>query len=493
MIKVTKKLVSNNEALNSATSHKMANYKCIMYIMLSLMLLQFFTGCAIIRGGSEAALAIFLEKPSMELVLDRLNTAACSAMTAKAVINDIPISKDSKWPEQMESFPKEQLSEIIKVLGIDRAYVDNGGFVSPIKAHLVQVQTILYDVPPDLYAKNGSCYKIGEETFINGYYFKILNRGKIIKKSTPSQTEIENALGNAVKQFLDFGKANCAHRTFYKRKGKYKASLVNAAALNNGHKNISTALISVLEQYNAGDISDLKSSLAEIKDIKNDIIAINNEIMSLENKKTRLKRKEKVPGYASIDKVDSELSVKQKELDDKKERTSELQLMVDKSFDNIKNDLPIVSENDLKMLEKISAACKAVNGLLIDSFVLTTIAAYKTVSSVSGIGDEMKRMKAQAPKNPFIPLRLARLKSNAGNVLGNIKTIVYILKNERRMVSLIKSTSDKVIKVTRKSIESKKSKETASIAPKVKAVDESTVLADAEGTTDAKPITLELR
>jgi len=142
------------------------------------------------------------------------------------------------------------------------------------------------------------------------------------------------------------------------------------------------------------------------------------------------------------------------------------------------------------MLEKISAACKAINGLLIDSFVLTTIAAYKTVSSISGIGYEMKRMKAQAATNPFIPIRLARLKANAGNVLGNIKTIVYVLKNDRRMVSLIKSTSDKVIKVTRKSL---KNKETASIAPKVKAVDESTVIADAEGTTDAKPITLDLR
>jgi hypothetical protein len=464
-------------------------YKNCIFITLSIICIQFFTGCAFVRGVIEGGMA-YMENPSMELVLDRLNTAACVSMTAKAVLNDIPISKNSKWPEEMESFPSSQLAEITRVLAIDRAYSDNNGMISPIKAHLVQVQTILYDVPPDLYAKEGSCYDVGEEAFVNNYYYKILRDGKFIKKAFPSNSERDAALDNAIKQFLDFSDPVCNHNTFYKRKGKYKEALVNKIATENGYKNITHAIISVLEGYNARDIADLKSSLYEIKSVKEDIRRLNTVNMSLENKKSLLKNKENVPGYNSVDQVNSDLSVNQKELSENKERLTELQLMVNKSFENIQNDLPIVSEDDLEMLEKISAACKAVNGLLIDSFTLTTIALIKTPTSVMGIRDELKRMNAQKATNPFIPIRIARLKANTGNVIGNIKTIVYVLKNERSMVGLIKSTADQIIKVTRKSLDNQE------VLPERKApvedtVDESIVIADTESSSDTKPISVE--
>jgi hypothetical protein len=478
-------MVMTNKRSNLSTKTFCKNF---IFIAISLILIQFFTGCAYVRGIIEGGMA-YMENPSMELVLDRLNTAACVSMTAKAVLNDIPISRDSKWPEEMESFPSNQLSEIIRVLAMDRAYSDNGGKISPIKAHLVQVQTILYDVPPDLYAKQGDCYHVGEETFINNYYYKILSDGKFIKKASPSSSEMDAALANAIKQFLDFSEPVCDHTTFYKRKGKYKEALVNKIASENGYKNITHAIISVLEGYNARDISDLRSSLNEIKSVKEDIRQINTLTMTLENKKTLIKNKENVPGYNSVDQIDSDLSVKQKELTGKKERLEELQQMVNKSFENIQNNLPIVSEDDLEMLEKISAACKAVNGLLIDSFTLTTIALLKTPTSVMGIRNELKRMNAQKATNPFIPIRIARLKANTGNVIGNIRTIVYVLKNERSMVGLIKSTADQIIKVTRKSIDNQEV--LPEKAPIEDTVDEAIVLADTESATEAKPISVE--
>jgi len=482
-------MVSENEALGKTNRlhHSAAFSKKCVYIALSLLCIQFYTGCAFVRAVFEGGMA-YMENPSMELVLDRLNTAASVSMTAKAVLNDIPISKDSTWPEEMESFPSGQLGEITRVLSLDGAYRENGGAISPIKAHLVQVQTILYDVPPDLYAKHGACYEEGEETLINGYYYKILGKGQFIKKSSPSNDELDSALDNAIKQFLSFGAPECSHRTFYKRKGKYKDALVNTIALENGHKNITEAIIAVLEGYSARDISDLKSALNEIKSVKIDIRQINDLSMSLENKKSLLKNNESVPGYESVNQVDNELSIKQNELSEKKERLTELQQIVDKSFENIQNDLPIVSEKDLVMLEKISAACKAVNGLLIDSVTLTGIALLKTPSSLMGIKDELKRMNDQKSRNPFIPIRIARLKANTGNVIGNIKTIVYVLKNERRMVGLIKSTADQIIKVTNKSKDSQG--ELPETSPKVDAVDESTVLADTE-TTEAQPVPIE--
>jgi len=460
-----------------------------IYLVITLMSFQFFTGCALVRGVVEGTIAI-MEAPSMELVLDRLNTASCISMTAKAVVNDIPISVDSKWPEAMESFPKNQIAEIMRVLAIDRAYSDNGGAISPIKAHLVQVQSILYDVPPDLYAKHGSCYAVGEETFVNNYYFKILGGGNFIKKANPTGEEMEAALKNAFNQFLDVGKPVCnTHNTFYKRKGKYRDALVNRIATENGYKNITAAIIGVLENYNAKDVTDLKNALDEINTVKEEIDSINVQTMSLENKKFLLKNNEPVVGYNSIDKIENDLALKQKDLEAKKERLTELQLITDKAFENIQNDLPVVSANDLAMLEKISAACKAVNGLLIDSMSLTTIALAKTPSSLLGIRDELKRMTARKSINPFIPIRIARLKSNAGNVFSNIKTIVLVLKKERSMVSSIKSTADQIIKLTRKSLE--QDGELPKQHTIVDSVDESSVLADTETTSDVTPIPLE--
>jgi hypothetical protein len=462
--------------INKKMSPSPTYIKNFVYISLSFVFIQLFTGCAALRCSSELALAFF-EKPSMEIVLDRLNTAACASMTAKAVLNDIPISKDSKWPEEMESFPKDQLADIVRVLALDRAYSDNGGLVSPIKAHIVQVQAILYDVPPDMYAKAGNCYDIGEQTVINNYYYKIGRNGRFIKKATYLGHERDAALSNALKQFLDFGPPKCSHRTFYKRKGKYKSSLVNKVAIKNGYRNVTEAIISVVENYNARNAEDLKMSLREIQSIKDEITNLNNEIMSLENKKTLLNNKEKIPGYANVAMVESALSLKTKDLNEKKERAIELQLIVDKSFENIQNNLPIVSKDDLIMFEKISTACKAINGLLWDSLCLTLAATWKAPASIGGIKDEFKRMNAQKSTNPFIPLRVARLKANAGNVVGNIKTIVYVLRNERRMVSWIKSTADDIIDITRSSMEKK---ESARVAPNKKAVKESIVLADAE-------------
>ncbi|MBF0451672.1 MAG: hypothetical protein HQK75_13275 [Candidatus Magnetomorum sp.] len=461
----------------------MKHVKLFFYAALSLIMLQCIFGCAVGRGLLEGGLA-FMEKPSVELVLDRLNTAACASKMAKSVLNDIPISDKSEWPKQMESFPKDQLTEIMRVLAIDGAYQAHGGYVSPIKGHVVQVQSILYDVPPDLYSRAGACYEEGEETFINGYYYKINGGGNFVKKSIPSSDELASALKISVKKIFEFRQKKCPHTTFLKRQGKYKSELFNKNITEGGYKNITEALISVIENQNISDIGVIKNTFVEINDIKDRIETINAELVDLENKKVRLKDNETVEGYKNISEIDNVLSIKKEKLDKNKNRSKELVNILFTAFDNIKKNLPIVVGKDLEILKRISEACKAINGLLTDSFTLTTIAMAKTPRSVMGLRNELKQLNQFSASSIYVPLRLARLKTNAGNVLDNIKTVILVLTNERKIVKLIKSTSDEIIKVSSQ-IGKEDQAVIADTSTDTKAVDEKIIIAD---TSEEKPL-----
>jgi len=136
---------------------------CGFFLLASQML----TSCAVFRTGLESGSA-YLEQPSMELVLDRLNTASSASMMVDVIFNDMAVSDTATWPRRLEKFADKDLQPVLRALALDGAYVSHGGFISPIKAHVVQAQHILYELPPDMYSSGGDFYKNGEETIING-------------------------------------------------------------------------------------------------------------------------------------------------------------------------------------------------------------------------------------------------------------------------------------------------------------------------------------
>ena len=141
-------------------------------LLLLFIVTQLLSGCAVMRGAAEGGMAM-MEEPSMELVLDRLNTAAAAADIAHTCFNEVAVSDEVTWPKDLDNIQKKDIKPILNALAADGAYAAHGGIISPIKAHIALAQNVLYEIPPDLYAPAGSCYENGEETIINGIYYKI--------------------------------------------------------------------------------------------------------------------------------------------------------------------------------------------------------------------------------------------------------------------------------------------------------------------------------
>lgn len=398
----------------------MAKVRILISIAMLFLVTQFLFGCAVGRGILEGG-AAYMEKPSMELVLDRMNTAAAATDLASTAFNKTTIGAESTWPKELESFSKESIKPIMVALGSDGAYAAHGGLISPIKAHVVQAQQILYDVPPDMYSGAGTCYKKGEPTLINGFYYKVYSQTKFESKS-PTINEIKNAIIASSKNIFNLS-YKCPENSsqVLRRKGII-------AEKGGEYDNIWAALLKILP--NGEKIED---RFKEYNDIKEDLLRLSDEIALCEGDKTRLKNNEEPIKYENIAEIDEELNIKKTE-------ANELKNKLKGSKDNFNTVLDEISEfkgtvtdeKQLKTLANIVDVCKATEGLLTDAAILTVVALSKLPTSLTNLPNELKKMThpKKGVQNIYIPLRLARLRFNMGNVVDNIKIIATVMKND---------------------------------------------------------------
>ncbi|WP_457571736.1 hypothetical protein [Desulfovulcanus sp.] len=431
-------------------------------LLLLLFATQFLTGCAAMRGVAEGGMAM-MEEPSMELVLDRLNTAAAAADIAHTCLNEVAVSDVVTWPKELDTVQKKDVKPILNALAADGAYAAHGGFISPIKAHIALAQNVLYEIPPDLYASAGSCYENGEETIINGVYYKINfiktktgTQIKITKKDNPTLDEIKRAIDQYVKNIFKPG--TCKNKaSILKRKGKLKPQ-----PGSNVYAGIMTALYDILPNG-----EEIKSAYEEYDAVNQNVMALSDEISSLNKDKRKIKNKKEPEGpFKTIEEIEEELKIKKEELTRLKEELDEKKNILSTELDKISEHRgEITDPQQLKILENIVEACKSIEGLLTDSVTLTSIAIAKLPTSLAGLMDEIQQLANPKPQssglfasfgNPatgqaiqmaYLPLRLARLRYNAGNVADNIQTIMTVLKNDIALLATIHSEVSELIDI----------------------------------------------
>ena len=431
-------------------------------LLLLFIVTQLLSGCAVMRGAAEGGMAM-MEEPSMELVLDRLNTAAAAADIAHTCFNEVAVSDEVTWPKDLDNIQKKDIKPILNALAADGAYAAHGGIISPIKAHIALAQNVLYEIPPDLYAPAGSCYENGEETIINGIYYKINIEQtpdgpqiKITKKDNPSLDEIKRAIDQYVKNIFKPGK--CKNKaSILKRKGKLKPQ-----PGSNVYPGIMAALYDILPNG-----QEIKSAYEEYDAVNQKVMALSDEISMLNKDKRKIKSKKEPEGpYKTIAEIDEQLKIKKEELKSLKEELAEKKNILTTELDKISEHKgEITDPGQLKVLENIVEACKSIEGLLSDSVVLTTVALAKLPTSIAGLMNEIKQLTNPKPQssglfsafgNPatgqaiqmaYLPLRLARLRYNAGNVADNIKTIMDVLKNDISLLATIHSEVSELIDI----------------------------------------------
>ncbi len=424
------------------------NTKNLILLGVLIIFTQGFYGCAALTVATEAASAGFLEQPSMELVLDRLNTASAAAELATVTFNDVPISDTSTWPKELNSMSGKDIMPVFRALALDGAYASHGGLISPVKAHVVLSQNVLYIVPPDMYSSAGSCYKKGESTIINGYYYKINSYNDIEYKDKPSGDEIERAVKMGAENIFITTKCR-GSQTLVKRKGKLKPQSGGVIK-----QNIMQALYDILPNGKA-----IKAAYKEYDKIKKELLDIAETLAVLAKDKTKVEDGEKpVRRYSTVADIEEQIAIT---LERKEEAGLELEertMILKQVLENISEYKGEVTKpSDLKTLRNIIEACKAVEGLLGETVGVTTIAIAKLPQSIMNIHNEIKQMGGTAKgvnlgglstvKAAYLPLRLARLRFNTGNVLDNIKAIVTVIMKETTVIATIHMELDDLLSI----------------------------------------------
>jgi hypothetical protein len=394
------------------------------------------SGCAMGRNLTEGAMAHLLEGPSMELVLDRMNTAGAAAKIAHVAFNNAAISADATWPRELEDFSTERMDPIMRSLALDGAYHAHGGLVSPVKVHVVIAEDVLYSLPPDMYSPEGTCYRPGEETIINGIYYKVNSPYDIVVKNKPSMKEIESAVANAAKSIFTNAPCNKVNQVI-KRNGKLRPQ-----AGTNVYRNIMTALKKILPNGKA-----IRNAYKEYDRAKRDMVGKSTEIAEANADVLRLKNDKEPLVFKTLADAEEAVQIREAELAELERLVDEKEAILDTTLEQISDHKGEVTDpRELKTLQNVVQACEAVENLLIDATCMATIALSKLPSSIQNLPNELDQLiHPRGLQNVYLPLRLARLRFNIGNSVDNIQLIINTVQKDASIVMKINSEVSELI------------------------------------------------
>jgi len=438
--------------------------KNVLNPLILFILASFIMGGCSMKSGMTSSFemgAAFIEKPSMELVLDRMNTAAAAARLSDKILNTIEITETTDWPQRIVGFSKEDLQPVTQALLLDGAYAAHGGILSPIKANVVQVQDILYTIPPDLYSQSGSCYRNGEKTLINGFYYHVKNASTIEKKSLLELPagEIAAVVASSAKSIFINKKCN-PEEALIKREGLLKPILIaEDATSTDSYAGVILAFVNTIE--NGDEANNLSGSYQDLNDLKEEIIDKSKRLSELEKAKDTILNGKTPVGYnlpSTEEGCDKEITDIRMSLEKGTESEEGLKSRLKSAKDIFGKALKDVDvsactgtdKGQKEMLINIIDACTGMQEMLTGALNLTGIAIAKLPNSVIGLPDEFKSLinsvKDKEVKAVYIPLRLARLRFNAGNVIDNIKGIATVIKLDLFIANKIKSKSKELLK-----------------------------------------------
>ena len=391
--------------------------------------------------------AAVLEMPSLELVLDRLNSSGAALKLVNVILKDMAISDTAEWPARLNDFSPENMD----YLSMDGMYASHGGQVPCAKKHVMALQELIFKLPPDMYAMSGDFYKKGESTILNGKYYKVISHKKIITKENPSIQQLKDGVDSAIKHMTQRNKIGQVEKRSgilrgVQIKGRRYDNLMDAvcAISPNGKK-----IYDAFERRNAAK-ERYEEQVEELREL----------------------------GKESGGKNSEEVNILKEKLEKDEKALEEANNILIEELDNINKNVGCVSDPvSVQVLKNVSTACAGTSGLLWDSISLTTIALGKITQGVlqgyslsselqaiknpqqqsivgqmtsmfSGLGNKKKKApqcQTLAPLEIMIPLRIARLEANAENLLDSLNAIKNMLLEDRKLINKIQEKAELLI------------------------------------------------
>jgi len=359
--------------------------------LLLLAITPMLGACATMLEAKQA----YDEQPSVEMVLDRINTAARTLELEDIILRTMPISAASTWPaDANREIPKGDQSKLMNIVLTDAVF--SAGFrPSAIRIKVMYEQTIFFESWPDLYYERKFMDKPPSNDAIKEYGKKILGQ------------EYNPVFNKTFARFLRFTP------DFKPKKSHFEGTLNGKTA--EFYSSLEDAVISLAD--NAEQLQKIRNDMMDIdadkKKVLRDIADSAREIKALKDKKAP---------PAEIKALESQIPVHKKEYDTAVAKYDVLLKAWKMELAKIKQQATAFNDEQRALAVNIQAGVSAIKGLHTDSVTLITIALLKLPTSVMGLPDEAMRLAG----SPNAALRLARIYLNLSALSENAS----IIKNE---------------------------------------------------------------
>lgn len=358
-------------------------------------LLALASGCASTLEMVEAA----QEPPSVEMALDRINSAARVIELEEIILRAMPISAASTWPAKVDKpIPDADYGRLAGASAPEALLKSFGkAHLSPVRIKAMAVQTILFETAPDMHYQRKYIDTDPGPEVIRAFGGKVLGEN------------YSPAFNPLMYRFLKYSPDFIPKREHFTAKRGDRAAEYFAG--------VEEAVLSLAE--NAEQLRAIRSDMEEISDKKKRALRdINDNAREI----GRLKDEDGNKNAAEISSLEEEIKTHRKEYDDAAAQFEGRLAAWRMELAKIKHQSAAFDGEQAALAANIQAAVSAIKGFHYDSITVITIALVRLPDSLMNIDKEVRHLM----KSPLAEERIKRITASAVALFDN----ATIIKNE---------------------------------------------------------------
>lgn len=366
-----------------------------MQCLIIAALLPFIGSCATALEAYQAT----QEPPSVEMVIDRVNTASRVLELEDIMLHAMPFSAGSRWAQDCaKPIPAGDTGKLAAIAAQD-ALFSPGSFFRPsaIRIRTLYLQSILFDSAPNLHYQrkyldtppdNDAIRAAGKKTLGENY---------------------NPVFNQSLYRFLRYTPDFVPQRRHFE--GKFEDAPAEYFA------SLEDAVISLAD--NQEQLQKIRGDMLETDDRKMHAV---RDIDDTARQIKKLKDEGERKNAAEISDMENEMAVHRKEYDAAAARYGELLTAWKLELAKVKKQTSAFTPEQRELAVNIQAAVDLIKSLDLDSTTLVLIAMARLPDSLMHMPEELNRLF----RAPFASERIARIMLNVISLKDNI----VIIKNE---------------------------------------------------------------
>ncbi len=359
------------------------------------MLLPFIGSCATVLETYQAS----QEPPSVEMVIDRVNTAARVFELEDIMLHAMPFSAGSRWPQDCaKPIPAGDSAQLAAIVAQD-ALFSPGSFFRPsaIRIRTLYLQSILFDSAPKLHYERKYMDTPPDNDAIRAFGNKMLGEN------------YDPVFNQSLYRFLRYTPDFTPRRRHFE--GKFEGAPAEYFA------NLEDAVISLAD--NQQQLQQIRGEMRETDDGKKRAV---RDIEDAARQIKKLKDEGERKNETEIRELENEMAAHRKEYEAAAARYGELLSAWKMELAKVKKQTTAFTPEQRELAVDIQDAVDLVKSLDLDATTLVFIAMARLPDSLMNMPDELNRLL----RSPLAGERIARILLN----IISLKDNLVIIRNE---------------------------------------------------------------